>query len=97
MRDSITVKLQTGFFERSTYEMHVSASSLYFAPTSKVCKALSIPVSGIESVTFNEKRLTFEIETKGMTEVYLANKGDWLDAMNAFRESLDTRIICEMK
>jgi len=97
MRDSIAVRLQTGFFERSPYEMHVTTGGLVFRPIAKGCDALSIPAAGIESVTFYEKRLKLEIEAKGITEVYLTDESDWLGAMKAFRESLDTRIVCEMK
>jgi len=97
MRDSIAVRLQTGFFERSPYKMHVKAGGLFFQPATKGCEALSIPTAGIESVTFFEKSLKLEIETKGITEVYLTDESDWLAAMKAFRESLDTRIVCEMK
>ena len=97
MRDSIAVRLQTGYFERSPYKMHVSAGGLIFHPSTKDCDALSIPIADIESVTFYEKILKLEIEAKVITEVYLANESDWQSAMKAFRESLDTRIVCEMK
>jgi len=97
MRDSIAVRLQTGFFERSPYEMHVTAGGLVFQPATKGCDALSIPVAGIESVTFYEKGLKLEIEATCITEVYLADESGWLGALIAFRESLDTRIVYEIK
>jgi len=97
MKDSIIVRLQTGFFERSPYKMHVTATGLVFKPVSRGRDAITISAAGIESVTFYEKRLKLEIEAKGITEVYLADEADWQGAMKAFRKSLNTRIICEIK
>ena len=96
MTNSVVVKLQTGFFERTPFKLKITAEGLAFRPSTNNHKALSIPAADIKSVTFYENRLKLEIEARVITEVYFTNSIDWLYAMKALKETLQIKILCEM-
>jgi len=96
MTNSVVVKLQTGFFERTPFKLKITAEGLVFKPTTNNRDSLTIPVEDIKSVTFYEKKQKLEVEAKDITEVFFTNESDWLYAMKVFKETLCIKIVCEM-
>jgi len=96
MNHSVTVKLQTGFFERTDFELQVTAEELTFKPVTKDDDEISIPTGSIKEITFYETKLKMEIQTKELTDTYFATESDWIDAMKAIKETLGIKIFCEL-
>ena len=96
MEPSVTVKLQTGFFERTDFKLMITAEGLTFKPVAKGDAKISIPIGSIKEITFYEARLKMEIQTKELTDAYFANESDWIDAMKAIKETFGIKIFCEL-
>jgi len=95
-RLSVTVKLQTGFFERTDFELIIKAEGLTFMPVDKDNNKISIPAGSIKEITFYEAKLKMEIQTKDLTDAYFANESDWFDAMKAIKDTIGIKIFCEL-
>ena len=96
MKPSVTVKLQTGFFERTDFELKFTAEGLTFKPVAKDGDKITIPAGSIKEITFYEAKLKMEVQTKEITDAYFANENDWLGAMKAIKEALGIKIFCEL-
>jgi len=96
MKPSITVKLQTGFFERTDFELTITAEGLTFRRGENDDDKITIPAGSIKEITFYEAKLKMEIQTREITDVYFANVNDWLDAMKAIKQALGIKIFCEL-
>jgi len=96
MKRNITVKLQTGFFERTDFKLIITAVGLTYKPVAKTGDNISIPSGSIKAITFYEAKLKMEIQTKELSDTYFANKNDWLDAIKAAKETLGIKIFCEL-
>jgi len=96
MKTTIPVKLQTGFFERTDFKWKITANGLTFKPAAKGGETISIPAAGIKTITFYETKLRIEIQSDMLTDVYLTNESDWLDAMKALKEKIGVKITCEI-
>ena len=96
MNKAISVKIQTGFFERTDFKLIITEEGLTFKPTAKARACISISAASVKSVTFYETKLKTEIHADVFTDVYFANESDWLDAMKAMKENIAAKIICEM-
>ena len=93
---TINVKIQTGFFERTDFNLKITAESLTFKPIAKDRACISISAASVKSVTLYEMKLKMEIHADVFTDVYFANESDWLDAMKAMKENIAAKIICEI-
>ena len=96
MKTSVTVKLQTGFFERTDFKLIIAADGLVFKPIAKTGNELVISGASIKTVTFYEAKLKMEIHSDKLTDVYFANENDWQYAMKALKEKSGVKIICEL-
>jgi len=96
MKRNVTVKLQTGFFERTDFKLTIKAEGLIFKSIANDDDKISIPAVSIKAITFYETKLKMEIQTKELTDTYFANKNDWLDAIKAIKETLGIKIFCEL-
>ena len=96
MKTGVTVKLQTGFFERADFELKITAEGLTYKPVAKNTDMISIPAGSIKEITFYEVKLKMEIQTKEITDTYFANASDWVDAMRSIKEKLGIKIFCEL-
>jgi len=93
---TINAKIQTGFFERTDFKLKITSEGLTFTPTAKDGAEISIPAASVKSVTFYETKLKMEIQADVLTFAYYANESDWLEAMNAMKENIAAKIICEI-
>jgi len=93
---TIIVKIQTGFFERTGFKLKITSENLTFKPTTKDRACISISAASVRSVTFYEMKLKMEIQADVLTDAYFSNESDWLDAMNAVKENIAAKIICEI-
>ena len=96
MKRNVTVKLQTGFFERTDFKLKITTEGLTYKSVAKDGENISIPSGSIKAITFYEMKLKMEIQTKELTDTYFANKNDWLDAIKAIKETLGIKIFCEL-
>ena len=96
MKTSVSVKLQTGFFERTDFELKITAEGLTFKPVAKDNDKFTIPAGNIREIIFIEKQLKMVVQTKEITDAFFANESDWLDSMKAIKETLGVKIICEL-
>ena len=96
MKTSVSVKVQTGYFERIDFKLKAAAQGLTFKPSAKGVGAISIPAASIRSITFHEMRLKMEIRADSLTEVYFTNVRDWQETMTEVKETLGMKIICKL-
>ena len=96
VKHSVAVKLQTGFFERTSFELTVTAEGLTFRRAAKNDDIVTIPAGSIKEIVFYEAKLKMEVQTKEITDAYFANESDWLDVMKTIKETLGIKIFCEL-
>jgi len=94
---NVKVQVRTGFFEKTAYGLRIGNDGLYFTPLGKGGKNIVIAAADIKNITLNEPKRKMEIQAAdGLYEAVLRDETDFQKTLNALRENITAKIVCEL-
>jgi len=97
MKDSIKVKLKTGFFAKTEYILRIGKNGLCFSPFRSGGEKFVISAAEKTSVTLAGPKLKMEILVAGRLYVAdISNDADFQKTMKILKENIDAKIVMEL-
>ena len=97
MKGYIKVKLKTGYFAKTEYSLRIGKDGLCFVPLRGEGEKIVIAAADIKNVTLNEPKLKMEMQAAGgLYVVDIADTAGFQKTLQALKENIAAKIVCEM-